>query len=85
VYTRLTATAAVTAAAAVAALTSPSYDSAKRYLRKNKVDLHQLDRLIVPINPGEAHWAVLVLNIKMQRMQYYDRYDCTQYFDMHLT
>ncbi|CAM9211205.1 unnamed protein product, partial [Hapterophycus canaliculatus] len=45
------------------------YQGVKRFLKKAKLDLFDLDKLIFPVN---NHWTLAVINFRLRRLEYYD-------------
>ncbi|CAM9271486.1 unnamed protein product [Chrysoparadoxa australica] len=48
------------------------YANVHRFTRKAKLDISKVDRLLVPINEGQSHWTLAVVNFKRKCFQYYD-------------
>ena len=40
--------------------------------KKAKVNLFDLDRVVIPINKGGFHWILSIVNITEKRVEYYD-------------
>jgi len=51
-----------------------NYKAVRRWSKKQKVQVHesQLDKVITPINVGNSHWCLSVINFKEKRIEYYD-------------
>lgn len=49
-----------------------AYRSVKRWTKKKKVDIFTLDRVIMPVHVGEAHWCLASFNMKTRVLEYYD-------------
>ncbi|CAB1102982.1 unnamed protein product [Ectocarpus sp. CCAP 1310/34] len=48
------------------------YQGVKRFLKKAKIDLFDLDKFIFPINVNQNHWTLAVINFRLERLEYYD-------------
>jgi len=55
-------------------LSEQGYDKAnlKRWTKRMKLDIFSLDKLLIPINIGNAHWTCAVINFADKRFEYYD-------------
>ncbi|KAL0487510.1 ubiquitin-like-specific protease ULP1B [Acrasis kona] len=53
-------------------LTTPSYDyESVRDFTKNTKMLH-MNKIIIPVNISGAHWTLCILNLQLQKFEYYD-------------
>ncbi|KAJ3157554.1 SUMO1 sentrin specific peptidase 1 [Geranomyces michiganensis] len=50
---------------------APFYQNVRRWTRKAKIDLFQLDKVIIPLHLGN-HWTCGVINLVAKRFEYYD-------------
>ena len=48
------------------------YAGVRRWTKKAKVNVFELDRVLVPINKGGFHWVLGVINVEAERIEYYD-------------
>jgi len=48
------------------------YAGVRRWTKKAKVNVFELDRVLVPINKGGFHWVLGVINVEAARIEYYD-------------
>jgi len=39
---------------------------------KNDLDIGAVDRVIIPVNVGNLHWVLVVIDVKARRFRYYD-------------
>jgi Ulp1 family protease len=53
-------------------LSARGYAGVRRWTKKAKVNLFELDRVVIPINKGGFHWILVIVNIKEKRIEYYD-------------
>jgi sentrin-specific protease 1 len=53
-------------------LSSRGYPGVRRWTKKAKVNLFEMDRVIIPINKGGLHWVLCVINVTQKRIEYYD-------------
>jgi sentrin-specific protease 1 len=53
-------------------LTQRGYSAVRRWTKKAKVNLFELDRVVLPINKGGFHWILAIVNVEMKRIEYYD-------------
>jgi Ulp1 family protease len=44
----------------------------KRWTKRAKVNLFEMDRVLIPINKGNYHWILAVINVADKRIEYYD-------------
>ena len=55
-----------------AKLTQAGYQGVKRWTKRAKVNLFEMDRVLIPINKGGFHWILACVNVKEKRIEYYD-------------
>ena len=48
------------------------YESSKRWTRN--IDLFKYKYIFIPVNLGNAHWALIVIDIELKIVKYYDSY-----------
>ena len=48
------------------------YAGVRRWTKKAKVNLFELDRVVIPINKGGFHWILVIVNVSQKRVEYYD-------------
>jgi Ulp1 family protease len=48
------------------------YDGVRRWTKRAKINVFDMDRIIVPINKGGFHWVLGVVNVQEKRIEYYD-------------
>mmetsp|Transcript_31328 Transcript_31328/g.55059 ORF Transcript_31328/g.55059 Transcript_31328/m.55059 type:complete len:457 (-) Transcript_31328:131-1501(-) len=50
------------------------YKAVRRWSKKQKVQVHPsvLDKVIIPVNVGNNHWTLSVIDLKRKRFEYYD-------------
>eukprot|EP00752_Nemacystus_decipiens_P018302 g16418.t1 len=48
------------------------YQGVKRFLKKAKIDLFDLDKFMFPVNVNRNHWTLAVINFRLRRLEYYD-------------
>jgi len=53
-------------------LSTRGYSAVRRWTKKAKVNLFEVDRVLIPINKGGFHWILCVVNVAQQRIEYYD-------------
>ena len=53
-------------------LSARGYGGVRRWTKKAKVNLFELDRVVIPINKGGFHWILVIVNIEGKRIEYYD-------------
>ena len=53
-------------------LLSRGYAGVRGYTKKAKVNLFELDRVVIPVNKGNFHWILAIVNITDKRIEYYD-------------
>jgi hypothetical protein len=53
-------------------LSTRGYSAVRRWTKKAKVNLFDVDRVLIPINKGGFHWILCVVNVSEQRIEYYD-------------
>jgi sentrin-specific protease 1 len=53
-------------------LSGRGYSAVRRWTKKAKVNLFELDRVIIPINKGGFHWILCIVNVTERRIEYYD-------------
>lgn len=53
-------------------LSGRGYSGVRRWTKKAKVNLFDLDRVVIPINKGGFHWILSIVNITEKRVEYYD-------------
>lgn len=53
-------------------LSTKGYPSVRRWTKRAKVNLFDLDRVLIPVNKGGFHWILVVINITEKRVEYYD-------------
>ena len=53
-------------------LSSRGYGGVRRWTKKAKVNLFELDRVVIPINKGGFHWILVIVNVREERIEYYD-------------
>jgi len=49
-----------------------NYDNVKRWSKRQKLNIFELDKLIVPAHVGLNHWCVAVANMPERRLDWYD-------------
>ena len=52
-----------------------SYDSVKRWLQERKLgyNLFDCDMIVMPINQNNSHWVLIIINLQMNQIEFYDR------------
>jgi sentrin-specific protease 1 len=53
-------------------LTSRGYAGVRRWTKRAKINLFEMDRVLIPINKGGFHWILAVVNVAEKRVEYYD-------------
>lgn len=53
-------------------LSTRGYSAVRRWTKKAKVNLFDVDRVLIPINKGGFHWILCVVNVTEKRIEYYD-------------
>ncbi|KAH3682929.1 hypothetical protein WICPIJ_006101 [Wickerhamomyces pijperi] len=53
-------------------LESDGYKGVAKWLKRNKREIHKLDRIIVPINIARMHWVLGVIDLKGKKIYYLD-------------
>ena len=53
-------------------LAQRGYSGVRRWTKKAKVNLFEMDRVLIPINKGGFHWILCVVNVEYKRIEYYD-------------
>lgn len=53
-------------------LSTKGYSSVRRWTKKAKVNLFEMDRVVIPINKGGFHWILSIINVAEKRIEYYD-------------
>ena len=53
-------------------LSTRGYTSVRRWTKKAKVNLFDMDRVVIPINKGGFHWILVIVNVTQKRIEYYD-------------
>jgi hypothetical protein len=53
-------------------LSTRGYSGVRRWTKKAKVNLFEVDRVLIPINKGGFHWILCVVNVTERRIEYYD-------------
>ena len=53
-------------------LSTKGYSSVRRWTKKAKVNLFDMDRVVIPINKGGFHWILSIINVAEKRIEYYD-------------
>ena len=53
-------------------LSARGYAGVRRWTKKAKVNVFELDRVVIPINKGGFHWILVIVNVKEKRIEYYD-------------
>jgi Ulp1 family protease len=53
-------------------LSSRGYAGVRRWTKKAKINVFDLDRVVIPINKGGFHWILAIVNITEKRIEYYD-------------
>lgn len=53
-------------------LSSRGYSGVRRWTKKAKINVFELDRVVIPINKGGFHWILVIVNITEKRVEYYD-------------
>lgn len=48
------------------------YKDVSRWTRRAKVDLLNLDKVVVPVHVGGNHWCLGVINMRERRLEYFD-------------
>jgi len=48
------------------------YAGVRRWTKKAKVNVFELDRVLIPINSSGFHWVLGVINVEAGRIEYYD-------------
>ncbi|KAJ3183489.1 Smt3-specific protease [Geranomyces variabilis] len=51
--------------------TEPFYENVRRWTKKAKVNVFEIDKVIAPLHFGN-HWACGVINMRDKRIEYYD-------------
>ena len=55
-----------------ALLSERGYQGVRRWTKKAKVNLFDLDKVVIPVNRGNQHWVLCVVNVSQKRIEYYD-------------
>ena len=53
-------------------LSSRGYAGVRRWTKKAKINVFDLDRIVIPINKGGFHWILVIINVTEKRVEYYD-------------
>jgi sentrin-specific protease 1 len=53
-------------------LARKGYNGVRRWTKRAKVNLFEMNRVLIPINKGGFHWILVVANIDKKRVEYYD-------------
>jgi sentrin-specific protease 1 len=53
-------------------LSTRGYSAVRRWTKKAKVNLFDIDRVIIPVNKGGFHWILVMVNVSEERLEYYD-------------
>ncbi|KAG0273959.1 SUMO1 sentrin specific peptidase 1 [Linnemannia exigua] len=53
-------------------LTDSGYEKVRRWSKKAKVDIFELDYVLIPIHCSGNHWTSAVIDMKRKRISYYD-------------
>ena len=53
-------------------LSTRGYSAVRRWTKKAKINLFEIDRVLIPINKGGFHWILSVINVADKRIEYYD-------------
>jgi sentrin-specific protease 1 len=53
-------------------LATRGYSAVRRWTKRAKINLFDVDRFLVPVNKGGFHWVLGVVNIREKRIEYYD-------------
>jgi sentrin-specific protease 1 len=48
------------------------YKDVARWTKRAKVDLMQLDKIIIPVHVHGNHWCLAIINMNARRFEYYD-------------
>ncbi|KAG5420976.1 hypothetical protein I9W82_000066 [Candida metapsilosis] len=59
-------------------LASRGYSGVARWAKRKKIDLFTMDKVIVPINISNTHWALAVINNITKAITYYDSLNFSQ-------
>lgn len=61
---------------------SYSYNGVRRWTKRQS--LGKFDKVFIPVNISNAHWALLVIRMGAKTVSYYDSMngDCSAYFDI---
>jgi sentrin-specific protease 1 len=49
-----------------------NYKNVSRWLKRAKVDIAQLEKIIMPVHVGHNHWCCAIINFAKQQIEYYD-------------
>jgi sentrin-specific protease 1 len=53
-----------------------NYSMVARFTRRsNHVNIFELNKLFVPVHPAGSHWALVVVDMRRKRIEYYDSMD----------
>ena len=44
----------------------------KRWSKKAKVDVLEMDKVVIPIHVHNNHWCLALINLRDKRFEYYD-------------
>ncbi|CEP63568.1 SUMO protease ULP1 LALA0_S08e05578g [Lachancea lanzarotensis] len=53
-------------------LSRNGYQGVRRWMKKKKADVNNLDKIFAPINLNQSHWALGVIDIKNRKISYVD-------------
>lgn len=53
-------------------LASRGYSGVARWAKRKKIDLFTMDKVIVPVNISNTHWALAVIDNLQKTITYYD-------------
>ncbi|CCG20591.1 Ulp2 SUMO deconjugation enzyme [Candida orthopsilosis Co 90-125] len=59
-------------------LASRGYSGVARWAKRKKIDLFTMDKVIVPVNISNTHWALAVIDNLQKTITYYDSLDFNQ-------
>jgi len=48
------------------------YSGVRTWGFKNGLDIGTVDRVLIPVNVGNLHWVLVVIDVEARRLQYYD-------------